>query len=209
MTYQVNIIDVGIGNTASMENWLASCNFQSTTVRAPNEINAKTIILPGAGSAGTFMSKLQNSGFAEKIRELAINDCKIIGICLGFQVMFDRSEEDGGTDCLGLLNGSVNRLYNCNTHNGWEIFSIDKRKINFSAKYWPANSLRKQKIFGRVYYNHEYGVVTSNAKYQTISINETYRNYVGMLVHKNIVGMQFHPEKSQYTGKRILEFLVD
>lgn len=208
VTHQVNIIDVGLGNTASMEDWLEARNIHCTTVQSPAEITANTIVLPGAGSAGTFMRRLRSSGFADEIIKLVKTDCKLIGICLGFQVMFERSEEDGGVECLGLLEGIVEKLKGSEPHNGWENFNLDKSTIDFNGKYWPANAVRRKKITGRVYYNHEYGIVTSSKNYQTIPINGLLRNYVGMLIYRNIIGMQFHPEKSQSTGKTILEFLV-
>lgn len=208
MTSKINIIDLGMGNTASLEHWIRSCNFQPLTVTSPESINSNILILPGAGSAGTFMEKLKSSGFVSKLHQLAEQKCKIIGICLGFQILFDHSEEEGGTECLKLLRGRVSRLNDNLIHNGWEHFELDKRQIYFPEEFWKVNKLRTQKISGRVYFNHEFGVIVGDSKYQTLPINTTLSHYAGFIIHKNILGMQFHPEKSQDTGKKLLQFLV-
>ena len=108
-------------------------------------------MLPGVGSAGPFMKKLRHSNFDKLIKNHFKQGKRIIGICLGFQVLTKFSEEDGGTKCMGLLNARVERLHESLTHNAWEKFYLRNTKMNsqkFNSKY---SNHRKKIINGRVF----------------------------------------------------------
>ena len=108
------------------------------------------IIIPGVASAGEYMHRLVDLGLDREIIRRSNKGQKIIGICLGFQILTNYSEEDGGVECLGLIKGSTNYLDNNIIHNGWDSFYFDIRELqnNFYRK-------RKKIVSGRVYFNHE------------------------------------------------------
>lgn len=208
----VDIINLGSGNVRSIYNILSSLNVYSRLVDKPEDIQSQVLILPGVGSAKPYMQKLQASGFDRAIKGHVASGKKIIGICLGFQLMTQFSEEDGDVDCLGVIPGRVTRLMYDNqssNHNGWTPFSIKREMLN-AASYAPLHKLtRKQIVRGRVFYNHEYGVVLDANQSQSIGINHAhYNHYTAMYISENIIGMQFHPEKSQITGSELLSLIL-
>ena len=125
----VNIIDLGTGNIKSIKDWVEKANMPAKRVTKFKEIDCDTLIIPGVGCAGPFMDKLKKSSFDKAIIEHARSGKKIIGICLGFQILGDHSEENGGVHGLGLIKGNVEKLGKSLTHNGWENFYFDKKKI--------------------------------------------------------------------------------
>lgn len=204
---KVDLIDIGIGNTKSVRNWLESLNCDVKSVCSKGDISAELVVLPGVGSAKPFMEKIKTTGFDEKLTRHVATGKRLLGICLGYQVLFSHSEEDGGVDCLGIFDGTVERLEGKPTHNGWESLSLDLRKINFKP-YWRKNKLTKQQLFnGRFFYNHEYGVVSNNNQLN-IPISEEMPRYSAITIRENVIGMQFHPEKSQISGLQLLKYIL-
>jgi glutamine amidotransferase len=209
---KVDILDLGSGNVASIRNVLSLLNIRGKLVSRPGEISAETLIIPGVGSAGPYMKKMRDSGLDNAVKEHAMRGKNLIGICLGFQLLHDFSDEDGGVGGLGLISGHVARLRHngaeC-SHNGWEPFRFEKRTLAMYS-FQPALRLtRKTLIDGRVFYNHEYGVIGSDSEAVHIPIaNCSLSGYSAMVIKKNIAGMQFHPEKSQQTGLALLSMLL-
>lgn len=197
----VNIIDVGLGNVRSIEHWLHRSNFFYNRVSKIEDFTSDAIIIPGVASAGEYMYKLKKSGLDKEIIRRAGQGQKIIGICLGFQILTDRSEEDGGTECLGILKGSVKYIDNNKTHNGWDNFQFDVRELSEN------NYLKKKQkkiVSGRVYFNHELRVDLDYLPH-TVSLDNGITSFV---IQDNIFGFQFHPEKSQKTGQELLELII-
>ena len=120
----VNIIDVGLGNIRSIEHWLDRSNLLCKRVPDVESITDDVIIIPGVASAGEYMRRLKKTGLDKEIIERSGQEQKIIGICLGFQILTDYSEEDGGTECLGILKGSTKYIDEHKTHNGWNSFIL-------------------------------------------------------------------------------------
>lgn len=207
----IDIIDLGSGNVRSIKNILTLLNLSARSVSKPSEINSNTVILPGVGSAGPYMDKIKAAGFDLAIKEYAESGKNLIGICLGFQLMTNYSEEDGGVEGLGLIKGHTERLTidkNTLSHNGWEPFSF-RRKLLLNANHSTVNNLtRRQNIDGRVFYNHEYGVICEDNTIININISDIFKKYTAISVKKNIIGMQFHPEKSQKIGLDLMAMLL-
>ena len=126
----VNIIDVGLGNIRSIEHWLDRSNLLYRRVNQVQHFTNDVIIIPGVASAGAYMHKLRESGLDKEIVKRSKYGQKLIGICLGFQILTDYSEEDGGTECLGIIKGYTNYIDSRNTHNGWSSFHLDTRKMS-------------------------------------------------------------------------------
>lgn len=166
------------------------------------------LIIPGVGSAGEYMKKLKLLGFDNAIKDFVSNGKKILGICLGFQIMMENSEENGGVECIGLLKGKVERIAPHYSHNGWEPFNFDKYKF-FGPNLWvETNKSRRRFINGRVFYNHEYSVLNNCKTQKNLSIPGKLSIYSSVIVKGSIMGCQFHPEKSQITGDSFLSLIL-
>lgn len=201
LIFVINIIDVGLGNVGSVEHWLDRSNLNHQRVSRVEAFSDGAIIIPGVASAKNYMNQLRNLGIDSEIVKRSTNGQKIIGICLGFQILTEYSEEDGGVECLGILAGSASYIGNDKTHNGWAPFYLDSRNLD-GNKY--VNKKNKKIIDGRVYFNHELKVELCCSAYSKKLEN----NITSFAIKNNIFGLQFHPEKSQTSGQEILELII-
>jgi len=197
----VNIIDVGLGNVRSIEHWLNRSNLFYKRVSKVEDFTDDIMIIPGVASAGEYMHRLKKSGLDGEIIRRSNQGQKIIGICLGFQLLTDYSEEDGGVECLGILKGSTKYLNNRKTHNGWSAFYLDARELSMNSH---VKKKQKKIVSGRVYFNHELKVELECVPYTSQLDN----NITSFSIQDNIFGFQFHPEKSQKTGQELLELII-
>jgi len=197
----VNIVDVGLGNIRSIEHWLDRSNLLYKRVSKVESITDDLIVIPGVASAGEYMHRLKESGIDKEIVKRSKQGQKIIGICLGFQILTDYSEEDGGTKCLGILKGSAKYICNHKAHNGWEAFHLDTRDLSNNT---CVKKKRKKIAAGRVYFNHELRVSLKYAQNSSKLDN----GITSFAIQDNIFGFQFHPEKSQKTGQELLDLIV-
>ena len=189
----VKIINIGVGNLLSLHYSLLSVNIENKIITSPNEISSNDIIiLPGVGSIKNYMKLLKLSKFEKKIKQHFENNSKLIGICIGMHALSGYSDEDGGTKCLNILNTKVVKMHEGQI-NGWKNITLPRK-------------IFKQKITGRVFYNHEYGMIKKN--YRSYTINIPGKKYISFIKKKNFYGFQFHPEKSQKTGLQILKKLL-
>lgn len=197
----VNIIDVGLGNVKSVEHWLDRSNLSYRRVSHVKDFTDNMIIIPGVATAGEYMHRIKESGLDKEIVKRSKFGQKLIGICLGFQILTNYSEEDGGTECLGIIKGSTRYMNNYKTHNGWSSFHLDVRKM---GKNLHIKKRQKKMVSGRVYFNHELQVELDCEAYTEKAGN----NITSFAIQDNIFGFQFHPEKSQKTGQQLLELIV-
>ncbi|MFX4237787.1 imidazole glycerol phosphate synthase subunit HisH [Aliarcobacter butzleri] len=204
----VDVLDIGSGNIRSIQNWIERMNVPTRIVSNPNDIRSKFIILPGVGSAGSYMQRLKKSNFDKAILDHVNNGNRILGICLGFQLMAEYSEEDGGVEGLGLIKGRVEKLENSPTHNGWEKFNLKKEELGERPFSSELKLTRKRIINGRVFYNHEYGFVLDEKCTYNKTISDKYSKYSSLIVKDNVIGIQFHPEKSQETGLDLISMII-
>lgn len=206
---RVDIVDIGSGNIESVANWFEANEISVNRAMSTESLDSNYVVLPGMGAAENMMDRLVSKNFDRVLIELSKTDVKLIGICLGFQILFNWTEENGGVETLGVLDGTVERLKNCeNGHNGWESCRLNRDTIP-ELKYWRQISHSKRKhLQGRCFYNHEYGVVCKSLNGFKNPISNTFQNYTGLVLTKNILGMQFHPEKSQIFGNKLLEFVL-
>jgi len=196
-------VDVGLGNFCSIEHWLNKSGLLSRRVSKVADFSDDAIIIPGVASAGEFMQRLNQSGMDKEIIKRAKSRQKIIGICLGFQILTNFSDEDGGVKCLGLLNGQTKYLRGAKTNNGWYPFNLDTRKI-INNVHIPLHN--KKKIKGRVFFNHELRVDLENSK--DLHTSNLSNGITSFAFKENIFGFQFHPEKSQSTGRELLRLII-
>jgi len=204
----VNIIDIGSGNIRSIKNWIEKTNIKCNSVSRASELNANVVILPGVGSAGSYMSRLKNRRFDDAILKHLNQGGRLIGICLGFQIMAKFSEEDNGVCCLGLIDAEVKKLSAEKSHNGWEELSFRKDKMNNQVFNSEQNLTRKRILNGRVFYNHEYGFLNNDNDAFSLPVSQKHEEFSGMFVKDKIIGLQFHPEKSQLTGVDLINMIL-
>ncbi len=204
----IEIIDIGVGNVHSIENLIHKLNIPTKIISTPQEIKSDFLILPGVGSAKLYMHKLQNSGFDKAIKKHLKENKKLLGICLGFQVLGKYSDEDGGVQGLGVIDGYTKRLDNNLSNNTWQEFNLKKENLLIENFIPNLKLTKKQGIRGRVFYNHEYGFICKDTNCFTKPISINLNKYSSIVIKGNIIGMQFHPEKSQQTGIDLMSLIL-
>jgi len=193
----IAIVDYGMGNLRSVQKALEKVGAEARITNKSFEIKqADKVVLPGVGAMAPAMDKLRQLGLTETIREVTTAGKPFLGICLGLQLLFEKSTEGGEVEGLGILKGTVDRFTQGKVpHMGWNQIKIQ-----------PAGAAMYQGVNDRadVYFCHSYYVVHKDQKI-TASITEYGVPYASSVVAKNIWGVQFHPEKSQSVGLRILK----
>lgn len=190
------IIDYGVGNLDSLKRACEELDFQVVVSNKIEEIsNATSIILPGVGAYEAAMNELINFNLVEMIKEKAINGIPILGICLGMQLLYEYSDENGGCEGLGLLKGTVKEIPNFVKvpHMGWNKLFFNKN----------SNLLKYVKEEEYVYFVHSYYISSSNE--EVVAFSDYGVKIPAIVMQDNIVGMQFHPEKSSETGLKLLK----
>ena len=202
---KIVIVDYGMGNIHSLKSALDNVS-KLSDVSVSNEhnhiSNADLIFLPGVGNFKTAMDKLKTLGLTNLLKELVIQEKKpIMGICLGMQLLFRCSSEGGTSPGLGFLDAEVTKL------------SDGKEKIphiGFNSVCPSKNSLMFKNIGHMDYYFvHTYCVSKFEQKGVQVSYCDYNDNFVAAVEFKNIWGTQFHPEKSQGSGLKILSNFVN
>ena len=199
----IAIIDYDAGNIRSVEKALQFLGQEVKITRDREEIlGALKVVLPGVGSFGDAMGKLHQYGLVEVIRQVAEKKTPFLGICLGLQLLFERSDESPGVEGLGILKGEILR-----------IPEGEGRKIPHMG--WNSLELRNQgRVFAGisgepyVYFVHSYYLKARDE--QIVKATTEY----GVTIHAsveqdNIFACQFHSEKSSDTGLKILKNFVE
>jgi glutamine amidotransferase len=193
----ISIVDYGMGNLRSVEKALQKLGHETRLVSTAAEVNAATrLVLPGVGAFGDAMRGLQERSLIEPLKNYAASGRPLFGICLGMQILFETSEESPGVEGLGLIRGEVRRFPAMELkvpHMGWNRLQMQ------SSCPWYADLGAEP----YVYFVHSYYVVPAEPKV-TACTTEYGMNFTSAVAQENIGGTQFHPEKSQATGLRIL-----
>ena len=199
----IAIIDYDAGNIRSVEKALQFLGQEVKITRDREEIlGADKVVLPGVGSFGDAMGKLHQYGLVEVIRQLAEEKTPFLGICLGLQLLFERSDESPGVEGLGILKGEILRIPEGEgrkiPHMGWNSLELRNQGRLFAG------------ISGEpyVYFVHSYYLKARDE--QIVKATTEY----GVTIHAsveqdNIFACQFHPEKSSDTGLKILKNFVE
>jgi len=192
----VAIIDYGVGNLRSVEKAFAATGHRATVTGNVEELRqADRLVLPGVGAFAACMSALREQGLIELVRERAAQGTPLLGVCVGMQLLFEESDEFGKSEGLGLLKGRVSRFSDelVVPHVGWN--QIQQR--------------RSHPLFADVaddsffYFVHSFFCEPENSN-TVIGETEYGTRYASVVAEGNICGVQFHPEKSQTVGLRML-----
>ncbi len=195
----IAVIDYGVGNLFSLCSSLKFIGADCIVTSDKNEIKkADKIILPGVGAFADAKSKLDALGLTELLRTLASEGKEIMGICLGMQLLFERSFEFGEHEGLGLLSGSIIPM---------KGYIDDKLKVphigwNALKKTKDSKLLRYVKEGECVYFVHSF--FASECADSVIAVAEYGKDLTAAVERGNIMGCQFHPEKSGEVGMKIL-----
>ncbi len=194
----IALIDYGAGNLRSVENALARLDAACVIATTPEDVVAAgAIIFPGVGAAAPAMAELRNRGLDQAVTTAIHGGVPFLGICLGMQLLFEWSAEDGAA-CLGIFPGTVERLRTEEKlpHVGW----------NLVKRVRPHPVL--EGIEGEaLYFVHSYVVVPRHA---ALVAAETTHGvpFVSAIARHRLVGVQFHPERSGAAGLRLLRNFV-
>ncbi len=193
----VGLIDAGGANLGSVRYALERLDVAVRMVREPSELEgASRVILPGVGAAAEGMRRLHAQGLVQPLRDLQV---PLIGICLGMQLLFERSEE-GGVECLGLLPGVVRRLHPAVgvrvPHMGWNKLLALRESPLLDGVAAGASA----------YFVHSYSApVTSD----TVAACDHGGLFTAVVQRGRLCGAQFHPERSAGPGARILRNFIE
>ena len=196
--HRVGVVDYGTGNLRSVVKAFEHLGSIVKVLQSPeglDEIDA--LIFPGQGTFDQCMEALNQTGLASAIKEWIAQDKPFLGVCLGLQVLFERSEE-GELDGLGIFSGHV------------EKFSLDK---NFKVPHMGWNSVKWGDFKDhpiqtglvdddQFYFVHSYHVVSEDSTLRSLSTCSGYP-FISGILHNNCIATQFHPEKSQAKGLQI------
>ncbi len=195
----IAIIDYDAGNLKSVEKALAYLGEEAVITRDRESLlKADKVILPGVGNFGDAMEKLQHYQLVDVIKEIAKKGTPLLGICLGLQLLFGRSDECDGVGGLSILEGEILRIPDCEgikiPHMGWNSLTINPESRLF--KGIPDQSY--------VYFVHSYYL---KAKHEAdVAASTFYSTLIHASVEKgNVFACQFHPEKSGDVGLAILK----
>ena len=195
----IAIVDYGVGNLFSLRSSFAAVGVDVTVTSDKAVLDSSDgIILPGVGAFGDAAEKLRQSGLADVLVSLARSGKPLMGICLGMQLLFEKSYEYGEHKGLGLIGGSVVPISDVIPnglkipHIGWNALNITKKSPIFSGA----------KTGDCVYFVHSY--YAANCDSAVIATTEYGAQLTAAVQEKNVFGCQFHPEKSGDVGLGIL-----
>lgn len=183
----VIIIDYGAGNVKSVSNMLAHLGVRAQITSNKGQIlNAEKIIFPGQGHFKQAMENLKSRELIEPIKQVIADGKEFLGICLGLQVLFERSEEAPGVEGLGIFEGEVKKFQMGKTPQiGWN-------KVATS----PVNTYLKNDYY---YFVNSYYVIPNDV--EIIASTANYHiDFCSSVQHQNVAAVQFHPEKSSKAG---------
>ena len=197
----VSIIDSETCNLFSIKNALEKVGAKTNVVSNYKDLNeANALVLPGVGSFKEAMSNLKKKKLIKPILNHINSNKKFLGVCLGFQLLFETSEEFGKSKGLGVLKGKIKsfekKKINSIPHVGWNLVNFKNK--NFSSK--------KNELF---YFVHSFYVEPKEKKIVSSTTNLDGFNFCSSIIYKNIFGCQFHPEKSGEKGLNFLKKFIE
>jgi glutamine amidotransferase len=195
----IAIVDYGIGNLGSVTKGFRHVGAEVQLTGDPAALRqASALVLPGDGAFGATMEEIERRGLAPILREAVAAGVPLLGICIGMQVLFEESEEHGLFQGLGLLPGRVRRFDDTLTvpHMGWNELHPHREHPLLEGIADGAH----------VYFVHSY--FCDAPPEVTIASSDYGRDFAAIVGRDHVVGVQFHPEKSQKVGLRMVANFV-
>jgi imidazole glycerol-phosphate synthase subunit HisH len=190
----IAIIDYGMGNLRSVQKALEAVGHAATVTSDPDQVRrASKVILPGVGAFADAIAELRRTGLGEAFVEASRSGKPCLGVCLGLQLLFDVSDEDGEHRGLGLIPGRVVRFEPEAglkiPHMGWNTLRVRK----------PSRLLDGIEPEPSVYFVHSYYARPDDPR-DVVAESDHPRPFAAMVERENLAATQFHPEKSQRVG---------
>jgi len=203
MNKEIVLIDAGTGNLRSVQKALEAVGANVLRTDDPKKvISGGRVVLPGVGAFGDFMSGLRARGLEEAVNASAQRGIYLLGICVGMQALFEIGEEMGEHKGMGLLQGKVVKFADSLSvkipHTGWNQLEAKK----------DARLFDQVDAGAYVYFNHSYYCQPQNSS-DILATTDYGINYACAVQCENIFGVQFHPEKSQAVGLKILKNFLE
>ena len=196
------IVDYSMGNLRSVQKAFELLGFEAKIIQSPADIRrADKLILPGVGAFADAIAILESSGQADAIKDFINTQRPMLGICLGMQLLMEKGYEDGEHAGLGIVPGDCVR------------FTVDQLPASLKVPHMGWNSVRTQGQFSlfkgitpgtHYYFVHSYFVRPLDSRHVAAS-SDYGGEFTAALCKDNVMAVQFHPEKSQAAGRRILK----
>jgi glutamine amidotransferase len=198
----IAVVDYGMGNRRSVEKALEHVGARALITRDHDRIRAaQGLVVPGVGAFPRAMQNLGELGLGSLVRERAASGTPLLGICLGMQLLFERSEELSPTDGLGLLQGEVTRLQ----PDGLRVPHIGWNEVSFERPSALTDGLPA----GGCAFYHVHSFAPRPTRPEDVVGTAGYgERFATMVARGSIFGVQFHPEKSSGNGLRVLQNFV-
>jgi imidazole glycerol phosphate synthase glutamine amidotransferase subunit len=196
----VAVVDYGAGNMVSIDQALTAVGADVRIANTPGDLTAiDALVVPGVGAAAPAMARLRGQGLVDPIQAWIAADRPFLGICLGLQLLFDGSDEDGAVT-LGALPGRTRRLRDAPTlpHIGW----------NQVTRTYPHDVFDGIDDGADFYFVHSYAGDLPDGHCDIVAHTTHGSTFVSAVSHGNLVGVQFHPERSGADGLRLLHNFV-
>jgi glutamine amidotransferase len=198
----IAVINYGLGNLHSVQKAIAFVGGTPEVTDDPETIlQANKVVLPGVGAFADGMKGLASRKLDSVVEEVARQGTPLLGICLGMQLFFTDSEEQGFHKGLGLIKGSVSAFQ----HPGIKVPQIGWNQLNISK---PATLMQDIPQGSYVYFNHGYYCIPEDSS-DILTTTKYGLQFTSSIQRGNIFGVQFHPEKSQKIGLTILRNFVE
>jgi glutamine amidotransferase len=194
---EIVVVDYDAGNLRSVQRALEAVGQRVRVTPDPREVyRAEALVLPGVGSAQDCMRKLAQRDLVAPLREYAASGRPFFGVCVGLQLLYDGSEEGGGTECLGILRGTVRRFPG---ERGLKVPQIGWNSVSVRREHPLLDGVPDGTYF---YFVHGYYADPSNP--ETVVATADYGvDFAAIVALDNVVATQFHPEKSADPGLRL------
>jgi glutamine amidotransferase len=205
MPVEVEVVDLGINNLASLTRGFRSAADVDLRIIANGEESrgADLMVVPGVGAYGAAVDELRSRGLDEVVHAHAAAGLPLFGVCLGMQLLAERSEESPDAPGLGLIKGSVQKL---EATDQARVPNMGWGGADATAKAGPFGALRQPLDF---YFVHSYAMVPDDPDDVLITSEFGGKPFVSGVIHDNVLGLQFHPEKSSRGGIRLLGEIVE
>ncbi|HEX4917636.1 MAG TPA: imidazole glycerol phosphate synthase subunit HisH [Limnobacter sp.] len=198
----IGLVDIGLGNLGSLEQAVYSQGWDPVRLQQPDQLNSEVshLILPGVGAFFEASQRLQQSGWLQALQAFAAGGRPLMGICLGMQLLASEGDEGGKSVGLGLIPGRVKRL-DCGPdlripHVGWN-------EVHFTQG-------QGHPMLGNIandvdfYFVHSYQFLVDSPEH-ALATTPYGQHFNSIVARGNVIGLQFHPEKSQTNGLRLLD----